>query len=155
MFKLNKMTDYAVVMMAEMGRADGSVRNAVQIANSTGVPLPTVAKLLKALAQAELMESQRGAGGGYCLGRRPERISVAEIIVAVEGPIALTACVHGSPDHCGVETICAMRGNWDKVNRAVRAALESVTLADMMASPFSFADSRPAGRPESRAGAVS
>ncbi len=151
MLKLNKMTDYAVVMMAEMARAEGSVCNATQIADATGVPLPTVAKLLKALAHAALMDSQRGASGGYCLGRDPERISVAEIITAVEGPIALTACVHGSPDHCEVETICAMRGNWDKVNQAVRAALDSVTLADMMVSTFAFAETRP----ERRAGVVS
>ena len=141
-----------------MARAGGVVRTAAEIADATGVPAPTVAKLLKTLAHAQLMESQRGAGGGYCLGRDPERISVAEIIAAVEGPIALTACVQGSPDHCGVETICAMRGNWDKVNQAVRAALESVTLADMMVSPFAFDESpsvgQPAGRPAGRVGVV-
>ncbi len=150
MLKLNRMTDYAVVMMAEMARAEGRVRTAVQIADATGMPQPTVAKLLKELAHSGLMDSQRGATGGYYLGRQPARISVAEIIAAIEGPIALTACVHGSPDHCGVETICAMRGNWDKVNRAVRAALESVTLADMMVSSIAFAEPRP----ERRAGAM-
>ena len=154
MFKLNRMTDYAVVMMAEMARGEGVVRTAAEIADATGVQAPTVAKLLKTLAHAELMESQRGAGGGYSLGRDPARISVAEIIAAVEGPIALTACVQGSPDHCGVETICAMRGNWDKVNQAVRAALESVTLADMMVSPFAFAESPSIGQPAGRAGVV-
>lgn len=151
MFKLNKMTDYAVVMMADMARLPGEVRTAPQLAEATGVPLPTVSKLLKNLANGGLMQSQRGASGGYSLSRAPEEITVAEIIAAVEGPIALTACVDGSPDQCGVETICAMRGNWDKVNRAVRGALEQVTLADMMVSAFDFGIPAPA----ERAGAAS
>lgn len=148
MFKLNKMTDYAVVMMADMARGRDPVRTAPQIADGTGVPLPTVAKLLKNLNNAGLMRSQRGAAGGYSLSRPAGRISVAEIIAAVEGPIALAACVDGSEDHCGVEPICAMRGNWEKVNQAVRGALEQVTLEDMMISPFDFglpAESRVTG----------
>ena len=151
MFKLNKMTDYAVVMMADMARLPGEVRTAPQLAEATGVPLPTVSKLLKKLTNGGLMQSQRGASGGYSLSRAPEEISVAEIIAAVEGPIALTACVDGSPDQCGVETICAMRGNWDRVNRAVRGALEEVSLADMMVSAFDFGIPAPV----QRAGATS
>ena len=151
MFKLNKMTDYAVVMMADMARLPGEVRTAPQLAEATGVPLPTVSKLLKKLTNGGLMQSQRGASGGYSLSRAPEEISVAEIIAAVDGPIALTACVDGSPDQCGVETICAMRGNWDRVNRAVRGALEEVSLADMMVSAFDFGIPAPV----QRAGAAS
>ncbi|MCG8693890.1 MAG: Rrf2 family transcriptional regulator, partial [Minwuiales bacterium] len=94
------MTDYAVVMMADMARLPGEVRTAPQLAEATGVPLPTVSKLLKNLANGGLMQSQRGASGGYSLSRAPEEITVAEIIAAVEGPIALTACVDGSPDQC-------------------------------------------------------
>jgi len=81
------------------------------------------------------MESHRGAAGGYSLTRAAEGISIAEIISAVDGPIALTACVDGAEGHCDVESLCPMRGNWDKVNRAVRRALEEVTLADMSTVP--------------------
>ena len=138
MFKLNRMTDYAVVMMADMARSEDCIRTAPEIATATGVPLPTVAKLLKNLANAGLLASQRGAGGGYLLGRDPKAITVVEIIAAVEGPIALTACVTGSQDSCEVEPICSMRGNWDKVNKAVRRALGEVTLVDMMPEPMAF-----------------
>jgi len=133
MIRLSKLTDYAVVVMAQMARDGAAVQTAPQLAERTGVPAPTVAKLLKALAPAGLMQSHRGAAGGYRLARAPEDISVAEIITALDGPISITACVDGAEGHCGMETLCPMRGNWDRVNRAVRRALEEVSLADMMA----------------------
>ncbi len=126
------------------------MQTAPEIAAATSVPLPTVAKLLKNLANAGLLVSQRGAGGGYLLSRDPAAITVVEIIAAVEGPIALTACVAGSPDSCDVESICSMKGNWDKVNQAVRRALGEVTLVDMMPEPMAFPpweDIRQANRP--------
>ncbi len=102
------------------------------------MPLPTVAKLLNALSHENLIESHRGAAGGYTLRRPAEDISVAEIIQALEGPIALTACVEGSEDDCGVASLCPMRGNWDRVNRAIYGALSEVTLADMASNFWSF-----------------
>ena len=96
MFRLNRLTDYAVVVMAQMAQRREEMRTAPQISQDTGVPLPTVAKLLNALARENLVASQRGAAGGYTLSRRAEEITVAEIIQALEGPIALTACVDGA-----------------------------------------------------------
>ncbi len=139
MFRLNRLTDYAVVVMAQMARRADEVRTAPQISQDTGVPLPTVAKLLNALAREGLMISHRGAAGGYSLGRPASEITVAEIIQALEGPIALTACVDGTTGHCDVETLCPMRGNWDKVNKAIRGALSQVTLLDMTPPSVSFA----------------
>ena len=138
MLRLNRLTDYAVVVMTQMTHARDQVRTAPLIAQSTGVPLPTVSKLLNALARGGLVNSLRGAAGGYTLARPPGEISVATIIQALEGPISLTACVHGSDDHCDVESLCPMRGNWDKVNLAIRTALETLSLADMAqpADPF-------------------
>ncbi|HYD31849.1 MAG TPA: SUF system Fe-S cluster assembly regulator [Azospirillaceae bacterium] len=133
MFRLSNLTDYAVVVMSAMARQEGAVQTVSQIAERTGVPAPTVAKLMKALVPAGLMVSHRGAAGGYALARAPEAISVADIIAALDGPIAITHCVDGAESTCGVERLCPMRGNWEKVNRAVRDALESVTLSDMMA----------------------
>ena len=140
MFRLNRLTDYAVVVMAQMAHGRDEMRTAPQISQDTGVPQPTVAKLLNALARENLVSSQRGAAGGYALSRPAEEITVAEIIQALEGPIALTACVDGSGDNCGSEPLCPMRGNWDKVNRAIHHALSGVTLADMSLSFVPFAE---------------
>ena len=78
--------------------------------------------------------THRGATGGYTLDRPADEVSMAQIIQAMEGPIALTACVEGSGNHCEVECLCPMRGNWEQVNRAIHKALSEVTLADMAAS---------------------
>ena len=138
MFRLNRLTDYGVVVLTQMSRDPNDLRTAPQISQGTGVPLPTVAKLLNALAHEDLIQSHRGAAGGYTLRRPAEEISVAEIIQALEGPIALTACVEGSEDDCGVAALCPMRGNWDRVNKAIYGALSEVTLADMAANFWSF-----------------
>ena len=140
MFRLNRLTDYAVVVMAQMAQHNDKVRTATQIAEETGVPMPTVGKILTALARGDLVSSQRGAAGGYQLSRASEDITVAEIIQALEGPIALTACVDGNTGSCDVERLCPMRGNWDKVNRAIHHALSGVTLADMSLSFVPFAE---------------
>ena len=137
MFRLNRLTDYAVVVMSQMALR-GETRSAQQISDDTGVPLPTVAKLLNLLGHAKLVASQRGAAGGYTLSAEPEEISVAQIIQALEGPIALTACVDGATDTCDAESFCPMRGNWNKVNGAIREALTAVSLADMMTLPPAF-----------------
>ena len=138
MIRLSKLADYAVVMLSYMAAREGEVYTTARLAERTAVPEPTAAKVLKLLARSALLESQRGSNGGYGLARPAADITVAEIIVAVDGPIALTACVEGSSEHCGVEQLCSMRGNWNRVNRAIRDALEDVTLADM-AVPFAAA----------------
>jgi Rrf2 family protein len=122
MFRLNRLTDYAVVVMMQMTHKPHEVYTAPQLAADTGIPLPTVAKLLNALARESLLSHNGG------------NITVAEIIQALEGPIALTACVEGSGNHCEVETLCPMRGHWDRVNQAIRSALDQVTLTDMAES---------------------
>ena len=134
MFRLNRLTDYAVVVMMQMTHKPHEVYTAPQLAADTGIPLPTVAKLLNALARESLVASHRGAMGGYTLSQSGGDTTVAEIIQALEGPIALTACVEGSGNHCEVETLCPMRGHWDRVNQAIRSALDQVTLTDMAES---------------------
>jgi len=138
MFKLNRLTDYGVVVLTQMARNPDDLRTAPQIAQDTGVPLPTVAKLLNALAHERLITSHRGAAGGYTLNHPAEAISVAEIVQALEGPIALTACVDGASGGCDVESLCPMRGNWDKVNKAIYGALSQVSLADMATNFMDF-----------------
>jgi FeS assembly SUF system regulator len=131
MIRLSKLTDYAVVVLSRMSHDAGAVHTAPALSRSTGVPEPTVQKCLMLLARASLVASRRGAAGGYALARPADAISVAEIIAAMDGPIALTACVDGASGGCGVERVCAMRGGWDRVNSAIKGALEGVTLADM------------------------
>lgn len=137
MFRLNRLTDYGVVVMSQMASRD-DLRSAQQISDSTAIPLPTVSKILHALSQAELVIAQRGASGGYRLVRPARDIPVSEVIQALEGPIALTSCVDGADSHCEVERLCPMSGGWNKVNTAIRDALNTVTLADMAAVPEAF-----------------
>jgi FeS assembly SUF system regulator len=132
MLRLNRMTDYAIVVLGQMAQDTGRVRTAAALADATGVPVPTVSKLLKQMAGASLVSAHRGAKGGYSLDRPATVVTVTEIIQALEGPIALTACVDGAEETCEVESCCPMRGNWNRVNRAIRSALDGVTLADML-----------------------
>jgi FeS assembly SUF system regulator len=128
MFKLSKLTDYAVVVLVKLAH-DDAVHTAPGIAATTGIPEPTVAKVLKILAGRELVASQRGARGGYRLNRPLRSIPVADVITAIDGPIALTACVEGGD--CTSHRLCPMHGRWDPVNAAIQAALNGITLADM------------------------
>lgn len=133
MFKLSRMADYGVVLLSTMARHQDARYAAPELANRTTLPAPTVSKILKLLSKAELVTATRGAQGGYALSRPPGAITVAEIITAFDGPVALTACVGGSDDSCAVESLCPMAGGWNKINLAVKTALDSVTLADLIA----------------------
>ncbi len=130
MLKLSRMTDYAVVVLARLSADDG-VQTSPSIAVSTGIPEPTVAKVLKTLSAGGLVTSFRGARGGYRLSRPLAAMPVADVIAAIDGPIALTACVEGSNTECECQELCCMRGRWDRVNDAIRHALGAITLADM------------------------
>ena len=138
MLKLNRITDYAVVVLAQMAREPDRLVTAPQLSQDSAVPLPTVSKLLKELARARVLRSHRGVNGGYTLARAPEDISVLEIVGALEGPVALTSCVEEAEDDCSVESLCPMRGNWNKVNSVIRGALSSVSLADMALPSMTF-----------------
>lgn len=132
MFRLSKLSDYAVVVLSALGQAPaGAVRTAAGLAAATGIAEPTVAKVLKQLAAAGLVASQRGAHGGYRLARPLSAIPIGDVIAAIDGPIALTACVDGHVGTCEVECSCPVRGRWDPVNAAIRRALAEITLADM------------------------
>lgn len=131
--RLSSLADYAVVMMTAAARhCGGSARlNATVLAGETGVPLPTAQKLVSRLSAAGLIESARGTGGGFRLSRPPSAISLAEVIEAVEGPIALTTCVDADRHDCALDGHCAVKPHWGVVNEAVRGALAAVTLAQL------------------------
>ena len=131
MIRMTKSADYGIVLMTQMASQADRQFSAVELSNETQLPHPTVAKVLKILARGGLLKSHRGAKGGYTLAKGPEEISVVEIITALDGPIAITECVDNTPGECGQESICAVKGNWNRINQAIRQALASITLAEM------------------------
>ncbi len=131
MLRISKLTDYGIVLLVHFAREeDGTTMNAREMAEATELPLPVVSKMLKSLANTDLLASQRGARGGYQLTRDPAKVSVAEIIEALEGPIALMECAAG-PGHCDQEVRCGLRTPWQRINRAVQNTLREVTLAEL------------------------
>jgi FeS assembly SUF system regulator len=132
MIRLGKLTDYAVVLMTYMAR-EGSpaLRTSRDLAVESKVPLPTVSKILKKLLENGLLTSHRGIKGGYSLAKKPDFISVADIIVAIEGPIALTECSE-TLGMCDVERSCPIKSNQRVITEVVRGALEKVTLAELL-----------------------
>ena len=135
--RLSSLADYAVVMMAAAARRCGATcrLNATMLAEETGLPLPTVQKLVSKLSSAGLLESARGTGGGFRLARPAASISVADIVEAIEGPIALTACVDSGKHDCVVEGTCRVKPHWNAVNGAVKGALAGISLSQLSAAP--------------------
>lgn len=140
MIKVSKLADYAVVVLSELSRGKGKLLSANAIAESVAIPEPTVAKVLKLLAREQLVDSIRGAHGGYKLSMSEIEMTVADIVRAVDGPIALTACVENSDECCSYESSCPIKGRWDDVNDAIRNALKNVTLAEMITPLPNFID---------------
>lgn len=131
MLRVSKLTDYGTVMMTHMARLPERIYTATEVSAAVHIAMPTVSKMLKVLAKDGLLISHRGAKGGYALARRPEEISVAEIIIAIDGPIAFTEC-SGAHRLCAQERSCTIRGNWQLINRTVQIALSEVSLAQMI-----------------------
>jgi FeS assembly SUF system regulator len=129
--RITKQTDYGIVLLSRMAAEPERLFNAPELAEAAQLPLPTVSKILKLLARDDLLESHRGAKGGYCLMRAPEAITVAEIIFSLEGPIAMTECIDDGPGECQQEGSCPLQANWQLINQAVREALEGISLRQM------------------------
>ncbi len=140
MFRLSKLADYGIVIMTNLARRPDRQFSAGEIAADSLIPHPMASKVLKGLTRAGLLTSHRGVKGGYGLARPGEMITVAEVITALEGPIALTACIDEGPGGCDIEALCPARANWQRINDAIRTALDGVTLAEMArAIPEAFA----------------
>lgn len=134
MIRLTRESDYAIVLMTCIARSGPrAVSSARELAEATHLPQPMVAKILKHLARAGLLRSRRGVAGGYRLARPAGRISVADVITALEGPIGITECTSDLPVSCDLAAMCAVRSNWEILNRAVREALSRITLEQMTA----------------------
>jgi len=131
MLRVGKLTDYATVILSVMAKDKNRVFAAMEIAAISSIALPTVSKILKVLVNAKVLISTRGSKGGYMLASDPAQITVAAIISALEGPIALTECSI-SEHACGQAEGCGIRANWHLINQTIHNALESVTLADLI-----------------------
>lgn len=151
MIRMTKVTDYGFILLTYMAAMDvHGVYNARDLAQTTHLPLPMVSKILKALARGGILKSHRGVKGGYTLARQPGEIQALQIITALEGPIAITECIGETPDapgdgQCMIELLCPIRINWQRINQAVRGALEGITLHEMtqpLRAPMRFGAAR-------------
>src|SRR4051794_10931515 len=131
--RLTHLADYAVVLMTAAARRPAAARlSATELSGETGVPLPTAQKLMGQLAAAGLLNSVRGAGGGFTPARPAPEISLADIVEAVEGPIAMTVCSgHEGPSDCALDAHCRVKPHMGIVGNAVRGALGAVSLTEL------------------------
>jgi FeS assembly SUF system regulator len=130
MLRMSKLTDYGTMVLAQLAANAGRLSTAGEVAHATHLGPPTVSKLLKSLVHAGLVVSTRGVQGGYALARPPETISAAEIIDALEGPVAITEC-SATAGLCDLESYCRVGHAWQRINVSIRRALQHVTLADL------------------------
>lgn len=132
MLRINRLTDYGTLALTYLASHPERMHSAADVAAALGLGVPTVSKVLKTLGRHDLVRSIRGLRGGYSLSRAPERISIAQIIDALEEqPFGLTEC-SAEAGVCGFERSCRIRSNWQRINHMVRRTLEDVSLADMM-----------------------
>lgn len=143
MIRLSRMADYGIVLLTHMATGSGGegdraygVFTAKALADHSGLPLPTVSKVLKRLARAHLLTAHRGKHGGYSLAKNPDDISVAEMITAIDGPIALTDCSPPRQAECSIADSCPNRSNWTKISAQIKAALGALSLNDMKPGHF-------------------
>ena len=146
MLKMSRLTDYGTMVLSFLATNPTRWQSASEVARDTHLALPTVSKLLNLMARAGLVVSARGAKGGYLLSRAPEEISAADVIDALEGPVAITQC-SGSVGHCELEDVCGVSSSWQKINVAIRRALDEVRLPHLAAAEFRMAPIKLMGIP--------
>ncbi len=150
MLRISRLTDYGTMILVYLAAHHDRACSASEVAAATRVALPTTQKLLKVLARGELVNSLRGAEGGYRLARPAGRITAMEILHLLEGPLAITEC-STLDSHCDLEEGCPVGHAWQGINRVIVSALEHVTLADLADPPREFAYLSPTpGHPRGR-----
>lgn len=134
MLRMSKLTDYAILVLAYLAEARGPVHSAADVAEHTRLSTATASKLLKALTRAGLVASHRGSHGGYELAHPADQITAADVIDALEGPVAITEC-SASESHCELEADCRIGGALQQINRGIQGVLQKITLAQLTAAP--------------------
>lgn len=131
MLRISKLTDYAMVILSFLALDPAKIASASAIAGEVHLGVPTVSKLLKILSEAGLVRSFRGMGGGYQLAKTASEITVAEVVTAVEGHLAMTECC-STVNTCAIHSLCALKDNWQIINKVILDALASLTLQEMI-----------------------
>ena len=130
MLRISKLTDYATVILSFLALNPDRITSATTIADAVHLSVPTVSKVLKILAEFELVKSYRGTGGGYQLARSSDQITLAEVVSAIEGKLAMTECC-AMENTCALDSLCAIKENWQVINKIILTALGELTLKDM------------------------
>jgi len=144
--RISRLTDYGTLVLAYLPDKGSTLLSAAEVSAATGINLPTVSKLLKLLTKGKLISSARGAQGGYQLARAAAEISAAEIIDVLEGPVSITEC-SAEDSHCDYESVCSVGGAWQRINVAIRRALEDVNLSDLQRTKAPVPNFKFAGTP--------
>ncbi len=132
MISITKHTDYAIVILAHFSKNPSHLVSAKGLSTSLKLPYPTVSKLLKILAKSGLLESTQGAQGGYTLRKPSSEISIASVVEAVEGPIAMTECTMGTVSQCQTEDWCSVKPHWALINQVIKKSLEKLPLSALL-----------------------
>ena len=130
MLRISKLTDYGVLVLNELADAGAVQLSSEEIAAKTGLSMPTVRKVMKALVDSGLVLAQRGARGGYRLSRAAAQIRILDVVQAFEGPVALTEC-SSDEDLCDITASCSLSSSWGGVNQLLIKVLTRVTLQDI------------------------
>ncbi len=130
MLRISRLTDYGTLVLAHLPSDESRFLSAADVSAATGISPPTVSKLLKLLAKADLVTSTRGSQGGYRLSRPASDISAADIIDALEGPVTITEC-SADDSQCDYESVCNVGSAWQRINVAIRRALDDINLTDL------------------------
>ncbi len=138
MIKLSNLADYAVELMCCIALKPEQVHSSAGLADFTHIPLPTVSKILGTMVRSDLLTSHRGLNGGFSLAIAADKITIANIIEAVDGPVQLTNCLGDGMTDCDRISSCGTRSQWYRINQAVKGALDSVRLSHMIESVPDF-----------------
>ncbi len=134
MISLTRKTDYALIALVSLAES-GAPRSARALSEDLSVSNPVMRNILKDLTRAGLLDSTQGAGGGYALSREPERLTVADVVEAIEGGARLTLCCgEGAPEseRCRLEPSCRIKAVVRIVNDRLDEFLHTITIADLL-----------------------
>lgn len=134
MIRIAKLTEYAMLVLSQLAKEPDSTLSAAYLAELLNLSAPTVSKILKMLSEAEMVQSVRGSDGGYHLIKKASNISVADVIIAMEGSLAMTECCETS-GLCHLDSACAMQANWKRINQEIRAVLANYSVIDITGKP--------------------
>ncbi len=130
MIRLSRLADYAVTIMCKIAKKREEKFSASVLSKETNIGESTVMKILKLLANNDLLISSRGVKGGYVLHKDPKDISILSIVNAIDGNLSITLCNQDNSPPCEYEVTCEEKCKWEKVNQALIATLSSFSLED-------------------------